>query len=96
MKRAGCLAARRRLPQIRGSIPQSLERERFVMSLVTGHAELSGRRQDLAAETVGTADVEVGLHHIGHLPADWRTEFESDLGILRHQIDTFRTLLNGR
>jgi hypothetical protein len=38
----------------------------------------------------------VGLHHIGHLPAGWRTQFESDLGILRHQIDTFRTLLNGR
>jgi hypothetical protein len=38
----------------------------------------------------------VGLHHIGHLPAGWRAEFESDLGILRHQIDTFRTLLNGR
>jgi hypothetical protein len=38
----------------------------------------------------------VGLHHIGQLPADWRAEFESDLGILRHQIDTFRTLLNGR
>jgi hypothetical protein len=38
----------------------------------------------------------VGLHHIGHLPADWRAEFESDLGIPRHQIDTFRTLLNGR
>jgi hypothetical protein len=38
----------------------------------------------------------VGLHHIGCLPADWRAEFESDLGVLRTKIDTFRTLLNGR
>ena len=37
----------------------------------------------------------VGLHHIGSHTAGWRAEFESDLGILRDPIDTFRTLLNG-
>ncbi len=53
-------------------------------------------RHRLGAAEDGLDRAIVGLHRIGHLPADWRAEFESDLGVLRTKIDTFRTLLNGR
>ncbi len=59
-------------------------------------AALRRVRLRLGAAEDGLDRAIVGLHRIGHLPGDWRAEFESDLGVLRTKIDTFRALLNGR
>jgi len=59
-------------------------------------AALRHVRHRLGAAEDGLDRAIIGLHRIGYLPADWRAEFESDLGVLRTQIDTFFTLLNGR
>ena len=59
-------------------------------------AALRHVRHRLGTAEDGLDRAIVGLHHVGQLRADWRAEFESDLGVLRTKIDTFRTLLNGR